>query len=288
MRENQPSQASVTDMELFKHEITQIVSRLHPVIASQLGNFATEEDIADVAQSTWESAWRSRRNFDPDKGPLQSWVVSIARYRAIDRFNQKLDDVQKQKTYQIHASAAERSAPMFAVQAADHADEVVDALDASHEVTAILRVVEDVIQSRESTARGLSLILIFNDDVAAAAKSLAISQDALRRARRERSRWCQVVAKANCAALGNTMQPTLRRLIECLPERTEAGDWTRQLAVAAAQAGGFEQVTIEHVMDVTGYSYNTARQYLTQSTHLLQVAATTIQRTRQEQTDSES
>jgi len=95
-----------------------------------------------------------------DKGPLQSWVVSIARYRAIDRFNQKLDDVQKQKTYKIHASAAERSAPMFAVQAADHADEVVDALDASHEVTAILRVVEDVIQSRESTARGSSLILI--------------------------------------------------------------------------------------------------------------------------------
>jgi len=64
MRENQPSQASVTDMELFKHEITQIVSRLHPVIASQLGNFATEEDIADVAQSTWESAWRSRRHYD--------------------------------------------------------------------------------------------------------------------------------------------------------------------------------------------------------------------------------
>src|SRR5699024_6810442 len=83
----------------------QIASRLHPVIASQLGNFATEEDMADVAQSTWESAWRSRRNYDPDKGPLQSWVVSIARYRAIDRFNQKLDDVQKQKTYKIHASA---------------------------------------------------------------------------------------------------------------------------------------------------------------------------------------
>lgn len=287
MREKQPSQASVTDMDQFKHELSQIVVRLHPVIASQLGNFATEEDIADVAQSTWESAWRSRGNYDPDM-PLQPWVVTIARYRAIDLFNHKLDDIQKRKTREMHASAGERSAPLFALQTADHADEVIDALDASHEITTILRIVEDVIQNRESTARGLSLILIFNDDIDAAAKSLAVSQDALRRARRELIRCCQVVAKAKRAALEGTTQPTLRTLIECLPELTEAGDWTRQLAVAAAQAGGFEQVTIEHVMDVTGYSYNTSRQYLTQSTHLLQVAATTIHRTRAEYPTFES
>src|SRR5699024_12062994 len=70
--------------------------------------------------------------------------------------------------------------------------------------------------------------------------------------------------------------PTLRVLIDCLPEITEAGDWTRQLALACAQAGGLEEVTVEHVMDVTSYSYNTARQYLIQSKHLLRIAATVM------------
>src|SRR5699024_1139058 len=56
------------------------------------------------------------------------------------------------------------------------------------------------------------------------------------------------------------------------------GDWTRQLALACAQAGGLEEVTVQHVMDVTNYSYNTARQYLIQSKHLLRIAATVMHR----------
>lgn len=285
MRGNQSGDITARS-EQFKHELSEVVAGVYPVIASQLGNFATDEDIADVAQSTWESAWRSRNNYDPAK-PLHPWVVTIARYRAIDLFNQKVADIQDQRTHQMHASAGDRSGPLFALEAADHADAVIDALDASHEVADILGIVEDVIQNRESTARGLSLILIFDDDVGLASRSLAVSEDALRRARRELIRCCQVVAKAKQAALQGSTQPTLRTLIECLPEITEAGDWTRQLALAVAQAGGFEQVTVETVMDVTGYSYSAARQYLAHSKRLLQVAATTIQRICASQADSE-
>jgi RNA polymerase sigma-70 factor, ECF subfamily len=49
------------------------------------------------------------------------------------------------------------------------------------------------------------------------------------------------------------------------------------MALACARAGGrFEAVTVTHVMDVTGFSHNTARQYLAETRHLLQVAMTVL------------
>src|SRR5699024_9010512 len=98
---------------------------------------------------------------------------------------------------------------------------------------------------------------------------------ALRRSRRELILCCQVVVKAQQMTARGAV-PTLRVLIDCLPDVSEAGEWTRQLALACAQAGGLEAVSVEDVMDVTGYSYNTARQYLTQSKHLLRIAATVM------------
>lgn len=269
-----------TKDEHFGEELSEVVGRIHPVITSQMGNFATEHDIADVAQSTWESAWRSKENFDPEKGSLQAWVVSIARVRAIDAVNKKLADIEHKNTAERLASAGDRSDPMFAVETQDPSERVIRSLDASHEITAILRVVEDVIQNQAAIARGLSLILIFDDDIDLATRTLGISQDTLRRARRELILCCQVVGRAKQLAVQGDQMVTLRTLMECLPEVAEAGDWTRELAVAVAAAGGFEQVTIEHVMDVTGYSYSTSRQYLVQSRHLIQVAATAIHRFR--------
>ena len=282
MRGNQSEQLS-EDEHLFKEQLSEAVGRLYPVIASQLGNFATEDDIADVAQATWESAWRSRNNYDPNKGPLHPWVVTIARYRAIDLFNAKVTDIEHQQWDQHLARAGDRSDPVFAVEATDHADGVIDSLDASHQITQILRVVEDVIQNRASTARGLSLIMIFDDDLELASRTLGLGEDVLRRARRELIMCCQVVANAKHTAEIDDGRVTLRMLLECLPSMTEAGDWTRQLTLAVATAGGFDQVTIDHVMDVTGYSYNTARQYLVQSQHLIQVAATAIHRFRSQE-----
>lgn len=279
MRGNQSADITAMDEE-FKHELSEVVASMHPVIASQLGNFATDEDVEDVAQSTWESAWRSRAKYDPGQGPLHSWVVAIARYRAIDCFNRKMDAIKHQRTGESLASAGDRSDPVFALESTDPADSIISSLDASHEITPILRVVEDVIQNQSSTARGLSLIMIFDDDIHLASKTLGLSEDALRRARRELIMCCQVVANAKQTALEDDQAVTLRMLIRCLPSISEAGDWTRQLAIAVAMAGGFENVTITHVMDVTGFSYNTARQYLVQSQHLIDVAATAIQRFR--------
>ena len=39
----------------------------------------------DVVQDAFLAIWRARRKYDPEKGPLKSWLLTIVRNRAIDR-----------------------------------------------------------------------------------------------------------------------------------------------------------------------------------------------------------
>lgn len=67
----------------------------------------------------------------------------------------------------------------------------------------------------------------------------------------------------------------MRHLIECLPQGEESGNWAGQMGLLVARAGGqLGDVSAADVMEVTGFSFNTARQYLAQTQHLLRVAAT--------------
>ncbi|WMY80046.1 sigma factor [Citricoccus sp. I39-566] len=250
------------------------VARVRPVIMKQLGDMGSPGEVEDVAQATWESAWNARHRFDPSKGSLHSWVVTIARRRAIDRVRAYQRDTVLQGQAEHAAQARVQSA--VTLTAPDHAEATVDALAAQQRVGKVLGVVEQVMQNREATSRALALLLVFGDDVALAARGLGVSAEVLRQSRREMIRCCQVVTRAQDAAAAGA-PVTMRTLIECLPADGESGDWARQMALACAQAGGrFEAVTVAHVMDVTGFSHNTARQYLAETRHLLQVAMTVL------------
>lgn len=43
------------------------------------------EDAEDVIQEIWLQAWRGARTYDPRRGTVCGWLVSMARSRAIDR-----------------------------------------------------------------------------------------------------------------------------------------------------------------------------------------------------------
>ncbi len=47
----------------------------------------------DVVQEAFLSVWRSRRRYDPSKGAVKTWVLTIVRNRAIDRLRQDRSQV---------------------------------------------------------------------------------------------------------------------------------------------------------------------------------------------------
>lgn len=45
---------------------------------------AMPDAASDLTQETFLAAWRAHRQFDPDRGPLQAWLIGIAKNKVID------------------------------------------------------------------------------------------------------------------------------------------------------------------------------------------------------------
>src|SRR5215217_1859801 len=64
----------------------QVYARCAPrAFAVMLRLLPSRADAEEVLQETFLEVWRRAREFDPERGGLESWVATIARTRAIDR-----------------------------------------------------------------------------------------------------------------------------------------------------------------------------------------------------------
>lgn len=268
----------VEELEVSGEDLAVAVQEVRGAALTVLAPAGCVDAVEDVLQAAWESAWAGRASFDPGRGSLRTWVSVIVRRRAVDHLR-RVSSVRQVQT-ELEAGAWAREQTVASVLSPDHAEAVAEALSARQDLAAVMRMVEAVMDSAQMTARALALVLVFDDDVAVASKAMGVSAEALRQARREMVRCARVVRAAQAAARSG--EPvTMRVLIGCLPADGDAGDWSRHVALACARAGGrLEHVAIEHVMEVTGYSHSTARQYLAEARHLLRVAATVIEQER--------
>jgi len=60
--------------------------RSHPVVHGVVSRLLRQpDDVEDVVEETFWQAWRQASRFDASRGAVQSWLLTIARSRALDR-----------------------------------------------------------------------------------------------------------------------------------------------------------------------------------------------------------
>ena len=66
--------------------LSEFYNRWFPVVSSLISRILkSADDVEDVVEETFWQAWRQANRFAADRGSVQTWVLTIARSRALDR-----------------------------------------------------------------------------------------------------------------------------------------------------------------------------------------------------------
>ncbi len=99
----------------FGHEegesaLTALYARYGALVFTFCRRQLGEDAAADVTQEVFVAAWRSRRQFDPAKGSLRGWLMTIARNKVIDTGRAQTRRPADPNEFVIaHAASTERS-----------------------------------------------------------------------------------------------------------------------------------------------------------------------------------
>jgi RNA polymerase sigma-70 factor (ECF subfamily) len=118
-----------------------------------LGNRA---DAEDVTQLTFVAAWAGRDTFDPQRGTILSWLLGIARRKAVDRLRSAARDHRIAESVQAQLPAEEWQTPERIIDRLVVADELAR-LPGEQRRTLELAFFDDLTHPQIAAVTGLPL-----------------------------------------------------------------------------------------------------------------------------------
>jgi RNA polymerase sigma-70 factor, ECF subfamily len=117
------------------------------------------EDAEDVLQESWLQAWRGARTYDPKRGTVCGWLVSIVRSRAIDRLRSEGSRSRAVDAAGVDAPDPPESPAESAVdqERREHVDHAMSQLDPRHREVLELAYFAGLSQSEISERLGAPL-----------------------------------------------------------------------------------------------------------------------------------
>ena len=76
------------------------IALIFPVAAKILGN---KEEAEDVMQDVWMQVWRSAASYDPKRGAVAAWLLTITRTRALDRYRSRTARARREEATSAEA-----------------------------------------------------------------------------------------------------------------------------------------------------------------------------------------
>ena len=96
---------------------------VHGVVSRML---ESPDDVEDVVEEAFWQAWRQAERFEPERGSVQTWLLTIARSRALDRLRARRrlreDPLVDATTSEADTSAPTPAAPSDPLADAEHAE----------------------------------------------------------------------------------------------------------------------------------------------------------------------
>ncbi|GAA3029269.1 sigma-70 family RNA polymerase sigma factor [Actinokineospora globicatena] len=90
-------QTAAGDVTAFNHLYRATAPRVGAVVGAVLKDATHAED---VVQEVFLEIWRDAGRFDPRRGRALSWIVAIARHRAVDRIRRAQAGLQRECQYE--------------------------------------------------------------------------------------------------------------------------------------------------------------------------------------------
>lgn len=120
-------------------------------------SLSSRPDAEDVVQTTFVTAWRSRESFDPAKGSLLVWLLTIARRRAIDVLRSRGRDEHVVRV--LHAVGTTSGEPVRPERVVDRMVmlEAIAELPPQQQRVLLLAFYDDLTHDQIAAATGLPL-----------------------------------------------------------------------------------------------------------------------------------